>query len=70
MSRETTEARGAARHAALMWRQHMRYCGPCYRRDRCPDGTTLYAAMKHAEAELDEQRRLDQQSAPGQLALW
>ena len=69
MSRETTEARHEARHAALTWRQHMRYCGPCSRRDRCPDGTTLYDAMKHAEAELDEQRRLDQAPAPGQQTL-
>lgn len=69
MSRETTEARGAARRAAHEWRQHMRYCGPCSRRDRCPDGTALWDATKAAEAHLDEQRRLDKQPAPGQEAL-
>ena len=70
MSYETTEARGTARHAAHQWRQHMRFCGPCSRRDRCPDGTTLYDAMKTAEAELDGHRRLDQAPASGQAALF
>jgi len=69
VSRETTEARGAARRAAREWRQHMRYCGPCSRRDRCNDGQALYGAMKAAEAELDRQRELDQAPAPDQLTL-
>ena len=64
MSRETTEARSIARHAAHEWRQHMRYCGPCSRQHRCPDGAVLYKTMNDAEADLDEQRRLDRQPAP------
>jgi hypothetical protein len=69
VSRETTEARGAARQAAWEWRQHMRYCGPCSRRDRCPDGQALYDTQKAAETELDRQRQLDHAPGPGQAAL-
>ena len=69
MSLQTTEARAAAAHAAHGWRQHLRYCGPCHRRDYCPEGTGLRGAVKAAEAELARQRQLDQAPAPGQQAL-
>jgi hypothetical protein len=69
MSRETTDARGAARDAAREWHKHMRYCGPCHRGDRCRSGQALYGAQKAAEAELDRQRQLDQAPIPGQAAL-
>lgn len=77
MSRETTEARAAARHALEAWQDHLRMCGPCHaaaKADRparlCQDGKRLRTVRRGADAELRRNLELDSQPGPEQATLW
>jgi hypothetical protein len=78
MSRETTEARSAARHATERWRQHAVLCAVCsaakkqrrLRSGACdPEGARLWREMREADRELDRNRELDKRPIAGQETL-
>jgi len=77
MSRETTLARAAARHAADAWRAHRADCPRCARSARSTRGpgpysrgVPLYLAYESAKKELARNRELDKLPAPGQGILF
>jgi hypothetical protein len=75
VSRGTSLARAAFRHAAGRWRAHRASCPRCDRftrssRGPCKHGAPLYLAYESARRELAEQKRLDSQPPPGQGTLF
>ena len=78
MSRETTEARAAARHAADKWDAHRQDCPRCARAATsggrgagpCKQGTPLYLIHLASQNDLARIRELDKLPAPGQQELF
>jgi hypothetical protein len=76
-SRETTEARAAARAAEANWKAHHGSCPRCTRAvrsrqwdDLCRWGSDIYQEHRNAKTELARNRRLDKLPAPDQEALF
>ena len=77
MSRETTEARAAARAAEANWRSHHHGCPRCTRAvracrwdDLCKSGEQYRGVFLDAQAELKWNREQDKLPAPDQEALF
>ena len=77
MSRETTLARAAARHADTEWARHAGICAQCAAAERarfgpacCDAGAALRLEQRSARAEVTRNRELDAQPIDGQGALW
>ena len=78
MSKETTEARATARHAAEKWDAHRQDCARCAKAARsggrgagpCKQGTPLYLIHLAAQNDLARNRELDKLPASGQQELF
>lgn len=77
MSRETTQARAAARAAASSWRAHRANCPKCVKvlakghgPGPCRKGAPLLLVHLAAQRELQRNRELDKQPPAGQDTLF
>ncbi len=76
-SRQTTEARAAAREAARRWGEHKRHCPACSAAANarqfdkvCDPGRKLRQEHRDADRALRRERELDRQPLPGQEKLF
>lgn len=74
MSKETTDARYAARDAERAWKEHKQNCPWCMfpqgQRNPCAAGKPLRDGMRDAQAEARHQRELDKAPMAGQQSLF